>query len=140
MVALIVPDASVLLKWTLRAAAEEHRERALILQRSWLSGTHDLVVPTLWVYEVGNVLAVKQPGQVEALLESMMELRLPEVPPVDYLKDILQLIRRFRVTFYDAAYHALALARGGLMLTADRRYVDRAGAAGRVQLLDDWEP
>ena len=42
------------------------------------------------------------------------------------------------VTFYDAAYHALAISRGGTMVTADRRYVARAASAGHLALLADW--
>ena len=68
----------------------------------------------------------------------VFDLRLPEAAPNAYLADILRLTRRYRVTFYEAAYHALALVRGGTMLTADRRYATAAKAAGGVQLLEHW--
>jgi predicted nucleic acid-binding protein len=47
-------------------------------------------------------------------------------------------MRQHDVTFYDAAYHALAIWRGGTMLTADRRYVTRVRASGSVALIDEW--
>ena len=49
-------------------------------------------------------------------------------------------MREYHVTCYDAAYHALAMLRGGTMLTADRHYVRKAAHAGHLRLLDDWRP
>ena len=46
-------------------------------------------------------------------------------------------MRACEATFYDAAYHAVAVARGGTMVTADGRYVAKAGRAGHVRLLRD---
>jgi len=45
-----------------------------------------------------------------------------------------------RVTFYDAAYHALAIRHRGTMIAADRTYVKKAARAGHVMLLSDWRP
>jgi predicted nucleic acid-binding protein len=136
---LLVPDASVLLKWVLPARAEADAEQAVHLQRSWLAGACEIVVPTLWIYEVGEVLSRHVPtANAEALLGAMLELRLPQADPARYLGDIIRLTRRYRVTFYDAAYHALALVRGGTLVTADRRYAAAVKPAGGVQLLEEW--
>jgi predicted nucleic acid-binding protein len=135
---LIVPDASVLLKWVLRSEEEEGRDRALQLKAHWLAGACQVVVPTLWVYEVGSVLGLKQPATADALLRAMIDLEMPEVGPITYSALIFELMRGYRVTGYDAAYHALAISRGGTMLTADRRYVSKAARAGHLQVIDDW--
>lgn len=50
----------------------------------------------------------------------------------------LDLVRRHGVTFYDASYHALALASDGVLVTADARYEAKAKADGGVILLADW--
>jgi predicted nucleic acid-binding protein len=47
-------------------------------------------------------------------------------------------MREYKVTFYDAAYHALAIRHRGTMLTADRAYVKKAERAGHLKLLNDW--
>jgi len=60
------------------------------------------------------------------------------VSPTAYVARIFALVSDHKVTFYDAAYHALALHEGGLMLTADAAYVRKAGRAGHVRLLRDW--
>lgn len=43
------------------------------------------------------------------------------------------------MTFYDGAYHVLALRVKGLYLTADLAYVKKAKRKGNVSLLAEWE-
>lgn len=137
---LVVPDASVLLKWALRSQDEEDAETALAVKTAWLEQSIILAVPTLWAYEVGNVLGLKQPAAAGALMAAMIDLGLPEAPVSAYVPVIFRLMRDHRVTFYDAAYHALAIERGGTMVTADRRYVARARPAGHLMALPAWRP
>lgn len=135
---LVVPDASVLLKWVLRSDDEEGQDRARDLKTSWLAGGCQIIVPTLWVFEVGNILGLKHTAAADSLLRAMIDLRMPEESPAAYSPLIFRLMRDYDVTCYDAAYHALAVHRGGTMLTADRRYARKAAGAGHVRLLDDW--
>lgn len=137
---VIVPDASVLLKWGLASSDEQDRDRALALKESWLSATCELLVPSLWIYEVGNILGMKRPIEANALLQALVDLDLEEANPAEYLTPIFQLMRKFKVTFYDAAYHGLAIERGGLMLTADEAYVRKTQQAGHIALLSNWAP
>jgi predicted nucleic acid-binding protein len=137
---VVVPDASVLLKWVLRSPDEDDREPSLALKAAWLDGAVEIVVPTLWVFEVGNVLALKQAPLANMLLETLLDLELPEEPPRSYVARILALMRARSVTFYDAAYHALAIARGGTMVTADVRYVKKCRTAGHIATIGDWRP
>lgn len=134
----VVPDASVILKWVLPAPDEESRDTSLALKDAWLDGRIEIVVPTLWVFEVGNILGLKQAAKAEALLRGLVDLLMPESPPVEYASAIFRLMRRYDATFYDAAYHALAIVRSGTMLTADQRYVRKSGAAGHVALIGTW--
>jgi predicted nucleic acid-binding protein len=136
----VVPDASVILKWVLQGPDEDARDPSLSLKDSWLEGAVDLVVPTLWVFEVGKVLGLKQPANANVLLQAVVDLALPEEPAAVYTTEIFRLMYERHVTFYDAAYHALAISRRGTMLTADRRYVERCRTAGHVRLIEDWEP
>lgn len=43
------------------------------------------------------------------------------------------------VTFYDSAYHVLALRMKGVYLTADHAYEKKAKRKGHVTLLSEWE-
>jgi predicted nucleic acid-binding protein len=47
-------------------------------------------------------------------------------------------MRRFGVTFYDASYHAVALIRGGVLLTADGTYCRKTSAAGHSMKLAEF--
>ena len=60
------------------------------------------------------------------------------IPDDRWLAQAIELTQRYGVTFYDAAYHALALVEKGVFVTADQKYVRRAGKAGRVVTLKEW--
>ena len=47
---VVVPDASVILKWVDRAPGEKDRERADAILDAWLNGGMEIVVPSLWVF------------------------------------------------------------------------------------------
>ena len=64
---IVVPDASVLLKWVL-PTTEEGRDSALELRDAAIAGEITLMVPPLWLYEVGNTLARRFPDQAAPLL------------------------------------------------------------------------
>lgn len=137
---IVVPDASVLLKWVLRAPDEPDTDKALALRQAAISGAVILVVPRLWLYEVGNTLTRRFPTQAESLLEALLDFGLTEARRSPrWLRLAVSLARQHGVTFYDAAYHATALVRGGVFVTADQRYVRCAGSAGGVALLRDWK-
>lgn len=132
---IVVPDASVLLKWVL-PTTEEGRDAALELREAATAGEIALVVPPLWLYEVGNTLARRFPDQAAQLLDALVAFGLTERRATDaWRQQALTLTRDYGVTFYDAAYHALALVEHGVFVTADSVYVERTQAAGAVSLL-----
>ncbi|MBI3044684.1 MAG: type II toxin-antitoxin system VapC family toxin [Betaproteobacteria bacterium] len=135
---IVVPDASVLLKWVV-PTTEEGRDRALQLREAAVAGEITLMVPSLWLYEVGNTLARRFPDQAGQLLEVLVAFGLIERGATDpWRRQVLKLTRDYGVTFYDAAYHALAAVESGIFVTADSEYVLRTRAAGAVSLLGDY--
>ncbi len=138
---IVVPDASVILKWVLEKGEGKEVSKALELQNAFIAEHLDLQVPTLWQYEVGNVLGLKQPALAGELMKALLELELPEVPLTpDYCQAVLKLMHEIKgVTFYDSCYHALALQTMGVYVTADREYVKKAGRKGHVSLLSEWQ-
>jgi predicted nucleic acid-binding protein len=134
---LLVPDASIIVKWTLPAAGAAAAERALGVLASWQVGDVDLVAPSLWRYEVANVLARKAPRRAADLLGGLLALDLPTVDlDASLLAEALDIALRFPgASVYDAAYHALALGVGGSFLTADEAYFRRTKRLGGIELL-----
>jgi predicted nucleic acid-binding protein len=138
---LVVPDASVLLKWVLPSDDEPDADKALLLRTAILDETVRALLPALWLYEVGNTVARRFPVQASSWLSALMKFGLEEAPPSNpWLTKALELASRHDVTFYDAAYHSLALVHGGLLVTADTRYVSRVAESGSVVALGEWEP
>lgn len=134
-----MPDASVLLKWGLDTLEEDDREQAALLQNHWLDGRIDILLPHIWVFEVGNVLALEKPAQAEELMDIFLGYRFPEMETTPELyRATFRLMKACQVTFYDAVYHAVALLRKGVLVTADESYLRKAGSKGRVVLLRDW--
>jgi predicted nucleic acid-binding protein len=138
---IVVPDASVLLKWVLEKEEESSYLQALKLQNAFLVEEVDLHVPTLWRYEVGNVLGLKQPRLAEELMKALLAYELEEISlHNEYTLEIVRHMKEVRgITFYDSAYHVLALRTKGLYVTADAAYVKRANRKGHVTLLSNWK-
>ena len=136
---LAVVDASVILKWVFEQD-EDELERARAIQRAAVQGKLRLLVPALWRFEVGNTLVRKVADQAETWLALCQASGLEEVPVTEEVQGrTVVLCRRHGVTFYDASYHALALAYQAIFVTADRQYVAKAKASGSVAHLSDFE-
>jgi len=136
---LVVPDASVILKWVLPSENEPDAVRALALRDAILSEEVDACVPTLWLYEVGNTLARRFPEEAGHILDVLLRFHLVSAPRTTrWAKLTLELTKQYGVTFYDAAYHAHAITRRGTFVTADENYIRRAGAAGFIVRLAEW--
>lgn len=137
---VVVPDASVILKWVLPPADEPDVRRALALRDAIATGNVRALVPSLWIYGVGNLLARERPDEASQLLDMLIRFSLADAPRSPaWLDCVLRLTKRYGVTFYDAAYHAHAIVEKGVLVTADERYVDRASAAGFVLRLAEWD-
>ncbi|MYB20170.1 MAG: type II toxin-antitoxin system VapC family toxin [Holophagales bacterium] len=136
---IVTPDASVLLKWVLAGEDEQDTDRALALRDEAVAGSLDLVVPQLWIYEVGNTLARRFPDDAGELLATLADFGLTEASlDARWRSRAVSLAVTYGVAFYDAAYHAVALGLGGVFVTADERYVRRASGAGGISSLRRW--
>jgi len=136
---IFVPDASVLLKWALRGPEENDTASAAKLLDGWMEGRFDIVLPKLWVSEIGNVLWVRNPSQAEELMDIFIGYSFREVdlsPAIS--RRTYSLTRTFRVSFYDAVYHAVALMHEGILITADADYHRRAAGIGQIHLLRNF--
>ena len=119
---------------------EPGHHKAIQLQQALLNESVEIRVPALWRYEVGNVLGLKKPTMAVELMSALLAYELDEVPlRTEYGLAILEHMREVKhVTFYDSAYHVLAIRARGLYLTADTAYAKRAKAKGHVALLSEW--
>ena len=129
-----VPDASVILKWVI---GEEDSKNTQTLLDGWLNQEYEFILPSLWVYEVGNVLGLKRPKEADAILSLLIDYAFQECEMTkDLIAATFGLMKAYRgITFYDAVYHAVALQEKGVMITADRAYYEKTKKQGSVRLI-----
>lgn len=140
MAGLYVVDASVLLKWVLPPDHEPWQEQAWSIFSAVRQGAIEIQVPSLWVYEVGNILSRKYPETTAAHLSALGAIfgEGHSVSDSAFHAAILELVARYCVTFYDAAYHALAIIHEGVLVTADEKYLQAAAGEPHAMHLKDW--
>ena len=136
---IYVPDASVILKWVFDTPDEADRDSALMLLQSWAAGKCEFLLPSLWIYEVGNILGRNIPGNAPEFMEMLIDYHIEEAPlSAAIARRTLAIMADFGVTCYDAVYHAIALERRGTLVTADAGYLKKAGKLGNAVLLADF--
>lgn len=139
---VVVPDASVILKWVLQPEDEPDVPRALRLLGEYRARRLEIRVPSLWRYEVGNILGLKYPELAAEAMETLLAVGIAEeFLDRDYGLAVLQFMRAIKgVSFYDASYHVLALRLGGTCITADRDYARKTRRKNHIVLLSQWVP
>lgn len=116
-------DASVTMNWYL--ADEADRQYSISIFQTL--GKRQIHVPSLWPYEVANVLLVAHRRgripveRIEQVLEAIVDFR-PQIAPVEFpaAKRLGKLALRHQLTVYDAAYLDLALRTGFPIATQDK--------------------
>jgi predicted nucleic acid-binding protein len=120
---VVVSDASVALKW-FHEAGEQEVEPARALLDAYARLRIDLVILDLTAYEIGNALlrgrAAARPESVAVVLEALAEICPSISLDTAQLRLAAQIAGDHRLTFYDAAYAAVARSSHGLLATLDR--------------------
>jgi len=121
-------DALVAAAWVLPPEEERDLAQAIALRDAIADGHVRAVVPSLWIHEVGNTLARRQPERAKRSLDALLRFNLASAPRSPrWLECALHLTQRYGVTFHDASYHAHAIVGRGVFVTADERYIGRTG-------------
>jgi predicted nucleic acid-binding protein len=125
-----VLDASVTACWAFRD--EDHADASTALDRM---RTEEAVVPSLWWYEVRNILIVNERRKrIEESETADFLKHLSRLPiQIDRFSDegfVLRLARSHGLSVYDAAYLALAQQRRLALATLDLDLRKAANAEG----------
>ena len=127
----IVLDSSVALKWELRD--EEAIFAADQILTDAISRKLDLIVPTLFDYEIANALKIavtKERINAVRAESALADFRLLPINRVDFspFQDLaFQLAMQHGRSVYDSAYMALAQKRNNWFFTGDRRLFNAVG-------------
>ncbi len=139
----IVVDTSVLVKWFKRTD-EDLVEQADALLAEIEARQAEVHVPSLLLYEIGNVFLLKSRLNADEMDEAFLNLeQLPLVvapPAAPLLAHAGRLGRELDLTFYDASFLALAVELDCAFVTADRRLFERVRSRKRVRHLSRTGP
>lgn len=127
-----VLDASFTFQWLFRDEASPEGYAALAE-----IGREGAIIPPLWFTEITNGLGmaerrgrISQTGMLEAMnLLRSLPLEIDEPPSLARCEVVLDLMRTYRLTAYDATYLELAQRRGLSLATRDRDLLAAAPAA-----------
>jgi predicted nucleic acid-binding protein len=127
-----VLDASIAACWAFPNEHDERADEALARVR-----TDDAVVPSLWWFEVRNILVVNERRKriteagTSSFLRELARLRLRvDSEPEETV--VLRLARAHRLSVYDASYLELALREAIPMATLDTELALAASAEGAM--------
>jgi predicted nucleic acid-binding protein len=130
----LVLDASVTLCWLFEDQATAYTDS--VLDR--LVSGDDAAVPTIWPYEIANVVAVAErrklvnAAQAMAFLQTLgqLSIALDRTKVQDVFSLVLEATRRYRLSAYDASYLELAMREALPLATVDAALRNAARAAG----------
>jgi predicted nucleic acid-binding protein len=134
-----VLDASVTACWAFDD--EDHPDARLAFQRI---RTEEAVVPSLWWFEVRNILVVSErrrriaPSATTAFLAALSRLPVREDRHPSE-EAVLRLARAHRLSVYDAAYLELAQREGAALATLDAQ-LQEAASRERITLVSASPP
>lgn len=129
-----VLDASVSAVWALADESSPVADVAALRLKN-----ENALVPSLWWYEVRNLLVINERRQRMTVAESALFFELLssfpiQVDPVEDEQTVFRFARELRLSYYDAAYLAVAYRNRLPLATLDKDLRDAALAAG-VSLL-----
>ena len=132
-----VLDTSVTMAWLFEDEATRHTEALLDRLEN-----DNAVVPSLWPYEVGNVLVMAerrkriteaQGRRFTDLLKSL-PIQIADYSGFDLWDGAVGVAREYNLTVYDGAYLDLAMREGVSIATQDKAVIAAAKKCGVVVL------
>jgi predicted nucleic acid-binding protein len=135
-----IVDASVILKWVLEKEKEPDHDNATGLLHAWVSGTVGIAAPSLWAYEVANILGKAVPDEASQKMKLLLDLQINVIDCSEQMiRQCFTWMKKYKVTFYDAVYLAAAYAMDAVLLTGDEKFREKMKNDNRICLLRDIE-
>jgi predicted nucleic acid-binding protein len=136
----LVVDASVVVKWFLPdPESEPDCDCALALLRAVQQGQVSLLQPVHWLAEVAAVVTRLRPEIAEPALALLDALELPVADDPAIYQRASRIAAQLGHHLFDTLYHAVALEREHVLVTADDTYARKAQGLGGIVGLQEWE-
>lgn len=134
-----VVDSSVIVKW-LNTDNEQNLQQADKILQEARNGKVEIIAPELSKYEVGNVLLFGKkltPEQANIPLYWLYHFPITFVPQSEELsKTTFAIAESLKITFYDAAFLAVAEAENAILVTDNPKHQGKASTVKVVALKD----
>ena len=139
---ICVIDASVAVKWFAFgdwAQREDGIDPALDILRASAGGGMDFCQPPHFLAEVAAVLTRLDPESALRNVDDLAALNITWAEPTVAYAKAIELAHLLNHHGFDTLYHALALTiPAAVLVTADRRYFDKAQHFGQIAWLPDF--
>ena len=130
---MFVLDCSMTMAWLFEDEQTEYSEKVLDSLN-----TNKAIVPTLWIYEVLNVLLVAERKKRITHTQSILFLETLKHLPIEIedqlllpkCESLLSSARDYHLSAYDAAYLDLAMHKGYPLASLDKQLLNAASEAG----------
>lgn len=135
-------DASVCLKW---AFEEEDSEKARRILEKYERNELLLMAPSLWQFEIVNgfssaVVRKKLEFQKAKRLLCIVFKAVPELFMIsDLLDECFKNTNKYQISGYDSAYVTLAAQTQSVLVSADRKLVEKVGDARLAIYLGEFK-
>jgi predicted nucleic acid-binding protein len=136
-----VLDANVAIKWAIPSLGEPLVDESQKLQKRYVSGEVEFIVPDFFWAEVGNVLCRGSRQhrwsrrQAEASAAELLAYNFDTVPSLTLLPDALLIAFDFGLSVYDCLYVTLAVSAETQLITADEHLANALAARFPVKWL-----
>ncbi|MGB3496455.1 MAG: type II toxin-antitoxin system VapC family toxin [Elainellaceae cyanobacterium] len=123
---IVVPDSNIFISQVIPLAYSEAADTKL---KEWLQADVELVVPSLWSYEIVSAIrkamtaGLLTQDQAQQSIATIFSLNIKEIPPTPELhqRALDWAIQLQQTVAYDAAFLALTESIGAEFWTADQR-------------------
>ena len=130
---IAVLDASVIVKWFFPDPVREpDSDRALSVLEGVRQGSLEPLQPPHWLAEVAAVVARLDPKIVGQAIDLLDAMELPVISESTVYKRAAALASDLNQHLFDTLYHAVALERQAVLISADRRYYAKARRLGWI--------
>ena len=136
-----VIDASVAVKWFIADSADEaNTDHALRLLQCAQQGDIQFLQPAHWLSEVAAVLVRLTPQTVSRSVAALRVLSFVNIANDDnHYQRAISLALKYDHHLFDTLYHAIALEENATLITADKKYYDKARRLGAILMLAEFK-
>ncbi len=133
-----VLDASVVVKWLFADPESEPLTDEATALIAWVVDNNSAIQPVHWLAEVGGALARKTPKTMETSLILLDNMGWAVAGDIEIMQRAGRLAVDLDHHYFDTLYHAVAMEKDALLITADNRYWTKARHQGHVASLENW--